>query len=200
MRCPPKVDGQMTDARLPERWLNDRRLQRLSADHYRTFINALLWSVANRTDGRIEREDVGLIPHWSGSAAKAFVSAELFTPQSGGWLITDYASTQSARSELERLEKLRAGERIKKAKQRAKKLAEDGDAPGDDEPVELDVPVDIPGDGPVDMSPGTHQAGRQAGRKASKGSSSPAADSTSDSGLFVVNGGKPPASTFLENH
>jgi hypothetical protein len=173
----------MTDARLPERWLNDRRLQRLSADHFRTYINALLWSVANRTDGRIERDDVGLIPLWSANAAKAFVSAELFTPQSGGWLITDYASTQTARSELETLERVRRRERDKKARQRAGKVAEEAvgaeGIPGDESPS---VPGDVPGDGPGDASRGTAQEGRQAGRKARKG------EPQAQPSLAVVNG------------
>lgn len=137
--------------------MNDRRLQRLSAEHYRTFVNALLWSVTNRTDGRIEREDVGLIPHWSANAAKAFVDAGLFTPQSDGWLITDYAATQTARSELETLERIRQRERVKKAKQRAEKLAggaDDEDSPGDDD-----------GDSPGEASPGTAQEGRKAGNE-----------------------------------
>lgn len=151
----------MTDARLPERWLNDRRLQRLSADHFRTFINTLLWSVANRTDGRIEREDVGLIPHWSANAAKAFVSDGLFTPQPDGWLIADYGTTQTSRSDLETLERIRARDRQKKQQRRAEiqsgSAANEQDLPGD-------LPGDIPGDGPGDVSPGTAQAGRQAGR------------------------------------
>ena len=190
----------MTDARLPERWLNDRRLQRLSADHYRTFVNALLWSVANRTDGHIEREDIGLIPHWSANAAKALVSANLLTPQSDGWLIADYASTQTTRSELETLERVRRRERDKKARQRAGKAAEDvagsDGLPGDESPS---VPADVPGVGPGDVSPGTAQEGRQAGRKARKGSGLSGHDCSSDPELFVVNGGKQ-SSTFLENH
>ena len=43
----------MTDARLPERWLNDGRLQRVSASAYRLFGNGLMWTVANRTDGHL---------------------------------------------------------------------------------------------------------------------------------------------------
>lgn len=148
----------MTDARLPERWLNDRRLQRLSAEHYRTFINALLWCVANRTDGRIERDDVGLIPHWSVSAAKAFVDAGLFTPRADGWLISDYAATQTARSELETLERVRQRERLKKAKQRAEAKS--------DKKKDVDSLGDETGDSPGDRSLGTAQAGRKAGRQA----------------------------------
>ncbi|MGV0777727.1 hypothetical protein [Mycolicibacterium elephantis] len=158
----------MTDARLPERWLSDRRLQRLSAEHYRTFINALLWSVTNRTDGRIEREDVGLIPHWSANAAKAFVDAGLFTPQSDGWLISDYAATQTARSELETLERIRQRDRLKKARKRAGDTDDDGDSPGTAAGA---VPGTARGTVPGKCPRGQHRKeGRQAGRKAMKGS------------------------------
>ena len=161
----------MTDARLPERWLNDRRLQRLSADHYRTFINALLYSVANRTDGRIEREDIALVPHWSGNAAQALVDAKLFTPDRNGWLIADYAATQTSRSELETLENIRARDREKKARKRALAAAVTGECPGDS-----------PGEASGGSVPGTAQAGRKAGRQAFKEDSSVAheADSVSE--------------------
>lgn len=158
----------MTDARLPERWLNDRRLQRLSAEHYRAFINALLWSVANRTDGRIELEDVGLIQHWSANAAQALVDSELFTPQPTGWLITDYATTQTSRSDLETLERIRQRDRQKKQQKRAN-------------------PGDGPRERPGDASPGTAQEGRQAGRKASKGTKTPAAVA-----VYPSSNGSPP--------
>lgn len=142
----------MTDARLPERLLNDRRLQRLSAEHYRTYINSLLWSVANRTDGHIEREDIALVPHWSANAAQALVDAKLFTPESKGWLIADYAATQTSRGELETLENIRARDREKKARKRAEAAAAAGFG-------------EVPGDCPGEASPGTAQAGRKAGRQ-----------------------------------
>ncbi|KUI13458.1 hypothetical protein AU191_16850 [Mycolicibacterium acapulense] len=168
----------MTDARLPERWLNDRRLQRLSPEHYRAYVNTLLWSVANRTDGRIEQEDLGLIPHWSANAAKAFVDAGLFTPQPRGWLLTDYAATQTSRDELATLEDLRARERQKKARQRAKaKAALEGGAESkalSDAEAETASEEERPRDGPRDMSPGTAQEGRtgQAGRPGQGGDQS----------------------------
>ncbi|MCV7300865.1 hypothetical protein H7J93_14660 [Mycobacterium barrassiae] len=172
----------MTDARLPERWLNDRRLQRLSADHYRTFINALLWSVANRTDGRIERDDVALIPHWSANAAKAFIDAGLFTAQADGWLIADYMSTQTSRSELDMLERNRRRDREKKARQRAAKSGgPNSEDLGVGESETSSVPLDVPGDGPGEMSRGTAQAGRT-GRKARK------AETQAQPSLAVVNG------------
>lgn len=52
----------MTDARFPERWLNDRRVMRLSPDAFRTFVIALTWSVANRTDGVITDDDMPFLP------------------------------------------------------------------------------------------------------------------------------------------
>ncbi len=60
----------MTDARIPDRWLSDRRLQRLSDVHFRAFITSLVWSVSNRTNGVIEPEDLRLIPNFAAGAAK----------------------------------------------------------------------------------------------------------------------------------
>jgi hypothetical protein len=54
--------GGMTDARFPERWLNDRRVLRLPDDAFRLFVLSLAWSVANQTDGRIYDEDQALVP------------------------------------------------------------------------------------------------------------------------------------------
>jgi hypothetical protein len=139
MRCPPKVDGQMTDARFPERWLTDRRLQRLSDSYFRSFITALAWSVTNRTDGVIVPEDLGLIPNFAAGAVKAFVAAGVWTPREKGWLIVDYAVTQTSREQLDAAEVARASAREKKARQRAAKRA----APQDVPPV---VPGDVPGD------------------------------------------------------
>jgi hypothetical protein len=52
----------MTDARFPERWLNDRRLLRLSDAAFRLFVISLTWSVSNRTDGVLDTGDLTLIP------------------------------------------------------------------------------------------------------------------------------------------
>jgi hypothetical protein len=38
----------MTDARFPERWLQDRRVLRLSDVGFRLFTLSLAWSVSNR--------------------------------------------------------------------------------------------------------------------------------------------------------
>ena len=82
----------MTDARLPERWLADRRLGHLKDDEFRSFVQALLWSVGNRTEGRIEPEDLALIPGFALGAQDALVHSGLFTALSRGrgWQITDF--------------------------------------------------------------------------------------------------------------
>ena len=46
----------MTDARFPDYWMHDARIQGLSGDHFRAFMHALAWSAANRTDGVIRTE------------------------------------------------------------------------------------------------------------------------------------------------
>ena len=65
----------MTDARFPERWLNDRRVLRLPDDAFRLFVLSLAWSVANRTDGVLKDDDLPLIPGYSPEPAAALTSA-----------------------------------------------------------------------------------------------------------------------------
>lgn len=161
----------MTDARFPDRWLSDRRLQRLTDGHFRAFITSLVWSVTNRTDGVIEPEDLGLIPNFAGNAVKAFIDAGLWAPLEKGWRITDYATTQTSREQLSAAELARAREREKKARQRAaKKLVStsaDADVPGD-------VPGDSGGDNTGQDRPGKDRQGEDRGDPPS---------------LAVVNGG-----------
>ena len=146
----------MTDARLPERWLSDRRLSRLSDAHDRSYIQALLFSVSNRTDGVIEPDDLALIPHFAPGAVNAFLAQELWSARQHGWFITDWSTTQTMRSELEVLENARARERRKKQRQRAKAADDDVASPGSRPPgqkkaAQVDalsrgmVPGDCPG-------------------------------------------------------
>lgn len=122
----------MTDARFPERWLNDRRVLRLSDAGFRLFVISLVWSVANRSDGVIHDDDLPLLP----SGADAARSGELekvglWRRDRDRWLIVDFLSTQSTRDELDRLESIRRSEREKKARQRAKNSAGPRDGPRD---------------------------------------------------------------------
>ena len=132
----------MTDARFPDRWLSDRRLQRLSDAHFRAYITSLVWSVSNRTNGAIEPADLGLIPNFTTGCAQAFIDAGLWSPLEKGWLISDYLSTQTSSEQLAAAEAARIREREKKARQRAAKRAQtcnNADVPGE-------VPGDVPGD------------------------------------------------------
>jgi hypothetical protein len=131
----------MTDARFPERWLNDRRLLRLSDAAFRLFVVSLTWSVSNRTDGELDASDLALMPGIDPAAAVELVRAGLWmaggspSPTAAPWLITEFASTQTSSSELQILTNARRREREKKRRQRAR----------------------IPGDVPGDVSPGTAQ-------------------------------------------
>jgi hypothetical protein len=68
----------MTDARFPERWLNDRRLLRLSDAAFRLFVVSLTWSVSNRTDGELDASDLALMPGIDPTAAGELARAGLW--------------------------------------------------------------------------------------------------------------------------
>jgi hypothetical protein len=136
----------MTDARFPERWLNDRRILRLSDAAHRLFVTALAWSVSNRTDGVIDDDDLPLIPGVDVDRARELDRAGLWDRYSDHWLILDYDSTQTTRDQLDRLDRVRRAEREKKARQRERKAAR--------EDVEQ-VDSGNDGDCPPALSPGT---------------------------------------------
>lgn len=139
-------DPEVTDVRLPEKWLNDRRLVKLSDPAYRLFVASLLWSVTNRTDGMIETADLPTIPHVDTSHVSELVAGRLWRDISGGWVIADYSATQTARGELERLETIRRGDRERKARERATKASSQH------------VPPDVSAGSPPDASMRTVEA------------------------------------------
>jgi hypothetical protein len=120
----------VTDARYPERWLADRRLLLLSDQAHRLFVTGLVFSVANRTDGRLTDADLELMPRVDTTSVHELVDSRLWRREADHWLIVEFEATQTTRSELETLEKLRAAERDKKRRQRAKQ-AEERSRPGD---------------------------------------------------------------------
>lgn len=126
----------MADARLPERYLIDRRVLRLTDPERSSLFMATVWSVSNRTDGRIERADLPLIPTFTPKVIPALVAAGLWQPDGpDAWLITDYQRDQTSRHDFEVLEAARRREREKKQRQRAKDRPEGqsrGVVPGDD--------------------------------------------------------------------
>lgn len=96
----------MTDARAPERWLNDVRFRKLSDKGFRTYFNSLLWAVANRRDGILMPDELGFIPDVSVDEVDFLVKLNLWqTREDGGWTITDYSTTQTSREQLEGLER-----------------------------------------------------------------------------------------------
>jgi len=114
----------VTDARLPERLLNDRRLQRLNpAEHYRAYVNSLMYAVSNRTDGYLTPHDLDAIPHFKPESIAALIEAELWTAGEEGWIISDYLTTQTSRAQLEAAEHARIKDAERKARDRASKRA-----------------------------------------------------------------------------
>jgi hypothetical protein len=145
----------MTDLRVPERYLNDRRVMRLTPIDFTSFVMASLWSVSNRTDGQVEPDDLPLIPMFNDASIRILVEKGLWIDTSDGWEISDYATTQTSKHDLEVLENARRADREKKARQRAEKRAADT-SPGPTFSPD-------PRDSPRDMSPGGHRTG-QAGK------------------------------------
>jgi hypothetical protein len=116
----------MTDARFPDRWLLDARLQRVTPAAFRAFSNALMWAVSNRTDGHIPSWAIDLIPHLSEVDAKELAEAELWAGhETDGWVIAEFLDTQSSRDELDALARRRRSDRIRKARSRAAKAQAD---------------------------------------------------------------------------
>jgi hypothetical protein len=128
----------MTDARFPERWLNDKRVVRLSDAAFRTFVTTMAWSVANRTDGVIEMDDLELIHGADRKAVPMLVERGLWaTSKKDVFFITVFKETQTSRHELEVLDNVRRRDREKKARQRSKGSSEDeslGMSPGTTSP------------------------------------------------------------------
>lgn len=120
------------DARFPTRYLNDRRVLKLSAEQFRAWAMATAWSVTNATDGAIEKDDLPLIPPFTTTAADAaaLVEAGLWKATGKGWLILEFASTQTSSAEMARIERRRLADREYRAQKRAE---ERGQESGDDD-------------------------------------------------------------------
>ncbi|WP_104061118.1 hypothetical protein [Arthrobacter sp. 4R501] len=115
----------MTDARLPERWLMDRRIQRLNAEQFRAYTMSLMYAVCNRTDGQLTEDDIEAIPHFERGSIPPLVAAGLWRQEegSGGWVITDYLATQTSRAQLEAAEMARTKEAQRSAQNRGRAKA-----------------------------------------------------------------------------
>jgi hypothetical protein len=132
----------MSDARFPQRWITDARVQGLSGDDFRAFMHALAWSVSNGTDGVIRPENLPLIYRVDAAAMAVFVAAELCAELTDGWLFVDYLTTQTTAAQLESAARGKANARERQARKRLKELAAQGDVTRD---VTRDVPRDSVG-------------------------------------------------------
>jgi hypothetical protein len=128
----------MTDARFPERWLNDRRVMRLPDDAFRLFVVSLAWSVSNRTDGRIYDDELALMPA-STSGVGQLAKSGLWERIADYWLITVFEDTQTTRADMEHYDDQRRKARDRKRRQRQRQRERD---------VTLDRARDVQPDSP----------------------------------------------------
>lgn len=89
------------DARFPTHYMTDRRVVRVTPEQFRLFVFATAWAVSNMTDGHIDQEDLPLIPFACMPLAEGLVKADLWRPTEKGWVITDFAKTQSSAAQIE---------------------------------------------------------------------------------------------------
>jgi hypothetical protein len=90
-------------------------------------MNALMWSVANRTEGVIEPGDLKDIRDFDRAQIKTLIAVELWESRgpNSGWLIIDFPTTQTGRDLLKKYEKEKALDRARKARARNAKIAEE---------------------------------------------------------------------------
>lgn len=115
----------MTDARLPERLLNDRRFLRLSPHGMQLWVMGLLWSVANRTDGVLDADDLAMIPRVDQERAVELEKLNLWERDGDRWLILDFNDTQTPRAQLEGLEHRRRQDRERASRYRENRKRRD---------------------------------------------------------------------------
>lgn len=124
------------DARFPTHYMTDRRVVRATPEQFRLFVLATAWAVSNMTDGHIDHDDLPLIPFSGIPLAEGLVKAELWTPTEQGWVITDFAKTQTSAAQIEasliNRRKLDA-ERQKKKYERDREKGNQSPGPTDDQ-------------------------------------------------------------------
>lgn len=128
----------MTDARFPERWLNDRRYMSLSGPDFRAFVCTLTWSVASRTDGVVRHADLDLMAWMTPEIADRLAANEVLVPIGEGWLIDGFAVTQTSRKQLEALDAKHAADAQRKREDRLQRKMHSDNSAG-----QQDVRVDV---------------------------------------------------------
>lgn len=167
----------MTDARIPERYLNDRRILKLTDTERSSYFMAGVWSVSNRTDGKFDDGDLDLIPTFNKAAIRSLIGSGLWARSADGYIDTEFLRVNTSRDDLEVLDNIRRADREKKARQAAhKKGNHDLCYPG--------VCEFLPGDVPGESSRGAHRRGEDRTGKDNTGVSfggTEVADATFDS-------------------
>jgi len=111
----------MTDARFPERWLNDRRVLRLSDPSFRLFVISLTWSVANRTDGVLYDDDLALMVNVDPARAVEMIKAGLWRRDADRYVIVEFDGTQTPATQLDGLAQRRRSDRGRSRRYRERK-------------------------------------------------------------------------------
>jgi hypothetical protein len=106
--------------------LTDRRIQRLTPGGFRLFFNALMWAVANKTDGVLEPDDLVMVPGYIPGLEDelATTTPALWTWRDETWFITEFIDTQTTRAEHEALASARKSKRESQARWRAKQTVD----------------------------------------------------------------------------
>lgn len=152
----------MTDARIPERYLMDRRVVRLTHAQRSSYFMSTLWSVSNRTDGHFDREDLPFIPTFDTDAVNALVKVGLWNVTETGWVDVEFLSVQTSRDDLVVLDNARKADREKKARLKAHKVGQHHLCTSSTcEEVERQSPsfTPAPSDVPGERSRGAHRIG-----------------------------------------
>lgn len=113
----------MTDARLPPRWLMDRRFLRLAPPHFVSYFFALTYAVESLSDGVLTVEDLAVIPRYQPDSTAVLVQAGLLeaADASGNvFRIVDFTDTQSSAAQVRADTERRIKAREKKRNQRAR--------------------------------------------------------------------------------
>lgn len=118
----------MTDARFPERWLMDKRIIGLSNSAFRTFVLGMTFSVANRLDGYVERDDLTIVHGADPSDVPELIKSGLWSEADdvGIW-IEGFTKVQTSAAQLEGLEHKKQQDAHRAKRYRDKKKDSDPD-------------------------------------------------------------------------
>lgn len=133
----------MTDARFPERWLNDRRVLGLSDADFRSFTMCNAWCAANRTDGIVLPSYISMMPWMTTETPARLVAARLWVVQSDGWLINGWLIDQTSRAQLEAAEQARQKDAARNRANRQRNRDVPAGQPDVHPDVQVDVQVDV---------------------------------------------------------